>query len=255
MAKIGYKRFYWAKMKEEPAAGLPTYEKGLQLGKAVSCNVAVTNAEGELYGDDQLIEYIAEFSSAQLTAQVDNISLENQAKVYGAQFVDDELLHNVNDTPPYGGTGGYQSLIVENVRKYRAWVFTKAKAAIPDEDSTTRGNNISFGTQPINMKLMAPKYGPWKRVKEFETEAAADAYVQTWLNIGEWFKAQIMLMGEGTASHNGTVSIAKGEKLEITFGTAPTKLYDNGEDVTSSVSGNKYTLAAMSADHKICAIF
>lgn len=254
MAKIGYKRFYWSKMLTEPETSIPTYEKGLQLGKAVSCNVAVTNAEGELYADDQLAEYIAEFSSAQLTAQVDHISLENQAKVYGAQFIDDELLHNVNDTPPYGGTGGYQSLIVDNVRKYRAWVFTKAKAAIPDEDSTTRGNNISFGTQPINMKLMAPKFGPWKRVKEFETEAGADTYVQTLLNIGEWVKVQIMLMGEGTASHNGTVSIAKGDTMEITFNKAPATLYDNGVENTSAVSGNKYTITA-SEDHKICVIF
>jgi len=255
MAKIGFKKFYWAKMLAEPLTSVPTYEKGLQLGKAVSCNVAVTNAEGELYADDQLAEYAAEFSSAQLTAQVDNISLENQAMVYGAQYVDDELLHGVNDTPPYGGAGGYQTLMVEGKRKYRAWVYTKTKASIPDEDSTTRGNNISFGTQPIDMKIMAPNFGPWKRVKEFDTEAAADAYVQTWLNVGEWHKANIMLMGEGTASHNGTVSVASGEPLEITFSKVPTKLYDNGEDVTASLNDNKYTVAAMNADHKICAIF
>lgn len=255
MAKIGFKRFYWAKMKTEPETSVPTYEKGMRLGKSVSCNVAVANAEGELYADDQLAEYIAEFSSGQLTAQVDNITLDKQAAVYGAQFVDDELLHNVNDTPPYGGVGGFQTLMVEGKRKFRAWVYTKTKASIPDEDSTTRGNNVSFGTQPIDMKIMAPNYGPWKRVKEFDTEAAADAYVQTWLNVSEWFKAQIMLMGEGTASHNGTVNVASGETLEITFSEAPTKLYDNGEDKTASLSGNKYTLADMSDDHKICAIF
>lgn len=255
MAKIGFKRFYWAMLATEPETSNPTYEKGTQLGKAVSCNVAVTNAEGELYADDQLAEYAAEFSSAQLTAQVDNIPLDKQAMIYGAQFVDDELLHNSNDTPPYGGVGGFQTLMVEGKRKFRAWVFTKAKAAIPDEDSTTRGNNISFGTQPVDMKIMAPKYGPWKRVKEFETEAAADAYVQTLLNVSEWFKAQIMLMGDGTASHNGTVNVASGEALEITFSKAPTKLYDNGEDKTASLSGSKYTVAAVGEDHKICAIF
>lgn len=255
MAKIGYKKFYWAKMATEPETSIPTYKKGLLLGKAVSANLAVTNAEGELYADDQLAEYIKEFSSAQLTAQVDHISLENQATVYGAQYVDDELLHNVNDTPPYGGTGGFQTLIHENVRKYRAWVFPKAKASIPDEDMTTRGNNVSFGTQPIDMKIMAPKFGPWKRVKEFSTEAAADAYVQNMLNVGEWFKAQIMLMGEGSASHNGTTYVASGEKMEITFSKAPTKLYVNGEDKTSGISGNKYTVESVTADQKICAIF
>lgn len=255
MAKIGFKRFYWAKQATEPETSVPTYEKGMQLGKAVSCNVAVTNAEGELYADDQLAEYAAEFSSAQLTAQVDNIPLEKQAMLYGAQYVDDELLHNSNDTPPYGGVGGFQTLMVEGKRKFRAWVFTKAKAAIPDEDSTTRGNNISFGTQPVDMKIMAPKFGPWKRTKEFDTEAAADAYVQTALNVGEWFTAQIMLMGEGTASHNGIVSVASGETLEITFTNTPTKLYDNGSDVTSSVASKKYTLSSVNENHKICAIF
>lgn len=255
MAKIGYKRFYWSKMKTEPDDNIPTYEKGVTLGKAVSCNVAVTNAEGELYADDQLAEYIKEFSSAQLTAQVDHISLEMQAKVYGATYVDDELQHNSNDTPPYGGAGGVQGLIHENRKSYRGWMFPKLKASIPDEDSTTRGNNVSFGTQPIDMKIMAPKYGPWKRVKEFTTEAAAEAYVQGLLNIGEWVKASVMLMGDGTANVNGSMSVEKGGELNLTLSKAPTAVWDNAQDVTESVMSNKYTLSNVTEDHKICVIF
>lgn len=255
MAKIGYKEFYWSKMDTEPENSVPTYKRGKKIGKAVSCNVAITNAEGELYADDQLAEYIGEFSSGQLTAAVDHIALEDQAEVYGAQYVDDELLHNSNDTAPNGGTGGYQVLIHENVKSYRAWMFTKVKASIPDEDSTTRGNNVSFGTQPINMKIMSPKFGPWKRVKEFARENDAKAYLQTLLNIGEWVKAQVMIQGDGTASHNGSMYAAKGDTMKITMSKTPTAVYDNAVNVTDSVSGNAYTISNMDAEHRIAIIF
>ena len=43
--------------------------------------------------------------------------------------------------------------------------------------------------------------------------------------------------------------------FELTITGTPTKVYDNGQDVTSSLSGGKYTLASVEGDHKIAVIF
>lgn len=186
MAKMGLKYMAWNEIDTETDAAIPTYkaDSGIVVGRMVSINVAISNSEGELYADDMLAEYAAEFSSADLTAEVDNISLENQAKLYGASYDEtDGFAANPDDSAPYGGVGGYQVLQINGAKKYRAWFYPKAKAVMPDFDGATKGNSISFGTQPIKMKIAAPKFGPWYRAKEFDTETDAKAYINTKLGL------------------------------------------------------------------------
>lgn len=186
MAKMGLKYLAWNSIAEEADNAIPTYTSngGVVLGRMVSINVTVNNSEGELYADDMLAEYAGEFSSADLTADVDNISLENQAKLYGASYsTSGEFTANATDTAPYGGVGGYQTLQVSGTKKYRAWFYPKAKAALPDFDGTTKGNSISFGTEPIKMKIASPKYGPWYYAKEFTSETDAKSYINSKLGI------------------------------------------------------------------------
>ena len=186
MAKMGLKYLAWAEIDTEGDNAIPTYKSATAgvLGRMVSINVTVNNSEGELYADDMLAEYAGEFSSADLTADVDNITLENQAKLYGTSYsTSGEYTADADDTAPYGGVGGYQTLQVNGTKKYRAWFYPKAKAALPDFDGTTKGNSISFGTEPIKMKIASPKYGPWYYAKEFTTESDAKSYINTKLGI------------------------------------------------------------------------
>ncbi len=186
MAKLGLKYMAWAEIDTEGDAAIPTYKSATAcvLGRMVSINVAIQNSEGELYADDMLAEYASEFSSADLTAEVDNITLENQAKLYGNTCsTTGEFTADADDTAPYGGVGGYQTLQVNGTKKYRAWFYPKAKASMPDFDGTTKGNSISFGTQPIKMKIASPKYGPWYYAKEFSAEADAKSYINGKLGI------------------------------------------------------------------------
>ena len=91
MAAIGLKYMAWAPMASEPDDAAPAYGTGIVLGRAVSTNLTITNAEGELYADDMLAEYVSEFASGELAAEVDNIAVENQAKLYGATYADGEM--------------------------------------------------------------------------------------------------------------------------------------------------------------------
>ena len=49
MADIGLKYMAGAIMDTDPENAQPTYEPGFVIGKMVSTNLTVTNAEGELY--------------------------------------------------------------------------------------------------------------------------------------------------------------------------------------------------------------
>lgn len=260
MAQIGLKYMAWAEMLDEPIDAVPTYHPGIVLGRMVSTNLSITNAEGEMYADDQLAEYISEFSSAQWEAQVDNIELYNQAKVYGAKYTEDGELQNfAGDVAPYGGIGGYQQVMVRNVKKYRAWFFPKGKASIPDESAATRGNSISFGTQPIKMRIASPDYGPWKYTKEFTTEAAAKAYVDTKLNVKKWHWASVQVQGADgvtkAATPAGYTQVEEGGEFVLAITGTPTALYDNGVEKSADIADGKYTLAAVDADHTIAVIY
>ena len=258
MASMGLKYLAWAQQATEPADAVPTYSAGKVIGRMVSANLAIQSAEGELYADDMLSEYISEFSSADFTAEVDNIPLADQATLYGATYASDEFKATYTDAPPFGGIGGIQILLVRGVRKYRAWFFPKARASMPDWDATTRGDSISFGTQPIQMKIMTPLYGPWYYLKEFTTEAAAKAYIDTKLGVAVWHNIEVQAQGVTTgkdATPVGVTSVANAGSFVLTITGTPTALYDNGVDSKASIAAGKYTLSNVTASHKIAVIF
>lgn len=258
MASFGLRYVAWAKMATEPTSAVPTFDAGAVIGKAVSVNLTVKNSEGELFADDLLAEYKSEFSSADLKLEVDNISLANQAKLYGATYAADEMTFSVADAAPFGGIGGYQEVQVSGVTKYRAWFFPKARAALPDWSGATKGNSISFGTQPMNLKVLAPNYGPWYYVKEFTTAAAAQAYVDTKLGVAVWHEIDVQVNGAGAgeaATPSGISYVAAAGTFALTITGTATALYDNGTDNILSVSNGVYTLSNVAAAHKIAVIF
>lgn len=258
MAKIGFKYLAWAQMATEPASAVPTYNTGKVIGKAVSSSLAITNAEGKLYADNTIAENISEFSSAMLTMEVDNISLENQADMYGATYADNEIQFGATDNAPYGGIGGVQVLSVGNVRKYRAWFFPKARAIVADESDNTKTNSISFGTQPLKLDIQPPAFGPWRYVKEFTTEAAAQAYVDTKLGVAVWHAIDVQVNGAGAgeaATPVGVTYVANAGTFELTITGTVTALYDNGEEKKASIEAGKYTLSNVTAAHSIAVIF
>lgn len=258
MAKIGFKYLAWGEMATEPAASIPTYSAGKVIGKAVSSGLAITNAEGKLYADNTIAENISEFSSAMLTMEVDNISLENQADLYGATYADNEIQFGATDNAPYGGVGGVQVLSVGNVRKYRAWFFPKVRAIVADESDNTKTNSISFGTQPLKLDIQPPTYGPWRYVKEFTTEAAAQAYVDTKLGVAVWHAIDVQVNGAGAgegATPLGTTYVAAAGEFVLTIAGTVTALYDNGVESKASIVAGVYTLSNVAAAHKIAVIF
>lgn len=258
MADIGLRYMAGAKMATEPENALPTYEPGFSIGKMVQVNLSVKNSEGKLYADDELAEYVSEFSEADFTAEVDNIALEKQAEMYGAAYEDGELMHYADEQAPEMGVGGVQVVLVGGVRKFRTWFFAKSKAQMPDWKGATKGESFSLGTQPIKMKVMAPSYGPWYRVKEFATYEAAKAHIDTLLGVQGWHKIAVMATGAGAGegcTPAGAFAVAEGGEMVLSITGTPTALYDNGEDKLSQIADGKYTVSGVSEDHNIAVIF
>jgi hypothetical protein len=258
MAKIGLAYPCWAEIASESTSELPTYNTGFAIGKAVRADLAIAFTEGQLYADNVLSEDVSEFSSGTITTETDNLTIAQMGTIYGATIVDNELGNGADDTPPYGGFGYYQVLMVSGVKKYRAFYYPKVKAKMGDETAQTKGNSITLGTTPIIFTVFKPDYGKWRYVKEFSTEATAKAYIQSKLNVATWYPVNVQVQGATTgegASPTGTTMVAAGEDFVLQVSGTPTALYDNGVESKSSIAADKYTVADIDAAHNIAVIF
>lgn len=258
MASIGLAYPAWAKISGETTSALPTYSTGITLGAAVKADLTITNATGQLYADNQLIEDVSEFANASIALETDNLTLATQAAIFGATLTNGELGFGDDDVAPFGGFGYYQVLMINGVKKYRAFYYPKVKAKFETESASSKSGSITFGNAAIALTVVKPKYGKWRYVKEFDTEEAAKAYIDTKLSVAAWHEINVLVSGASTgegASPEGITMVANAGSFTLTITGTVTALYDNGEDVKASVSGGAYTLTNVTAAHDIAVIF
>jgi phi13 family phage major tail protein len=258
MAKIGMRRLYWAKHATEPTTALPTYATGVELGQTVRGNLTIAYADGKFYANDKLVEDVSEFSEGSVAAEIDHLTLAHAAELYGATLDDGELGSGGGDTPPYGGLGYIQVLMVNSVKKFRAFYYPKVKARMGDEAAETKAGSFTLNAMPITFTVMEPLFGKWRYVKEYDTEAAAVAYLETKLNVAVWHAISVQVNGAGTgegASPSGVTMVAAGEDFVLTLTGTVDALYVDGVESKSGITAGKYTIADVAADHDIAVIF
>ena len=178
MAGFGAKYPCWAPMATEPAAAVPTYSAGQVLGKLVSASRSISNAEGELWGDDMRAEYLSEFASGTLDLSVTALTDAQLTALYGATATDGEIAFDKDDTIPYGGVGFYQVLMRGGTKYYRAYFYPKCKAIIGEASVETKGPSVNFTPEALQFSIDSPNYGGWCLVETFADEKDAIDWVK-----------------------------------------------------------------------------
>ena len=190
MAMIGLTRLKYAPHKSDTSAtAFPTIETdtGFAIGAIASLDIKLNNAEGEQYGDDVLQEYASEFTSADITTEVCDVTLDVEKKLYslteGATETAEEYYDSTTDSIGYGSLGGIQTIQRNGVKAYRGYIFNKVKPIKPDESSSTKSGSISFGTVSLKFKATAPANGKWRTRKEFTALTEAEAWLDEKLKV------------------------------------------------------------------------
>lgn len=185
MAVIGLMRLKFCPHKSDASAtAFPAHDTdtGFSVGAIASIDVKLNNAEGELYGDDVLQEYASEFTSADITAEICDLEMSVEKKLYGltngTSDTAEEFYDSIEDSAPYGSLGGIQTLQRNGKKVYVGYIFNKVKAVKPDMSGSSKTNSISFGSISVKFKATAPANGIWRSRKEFESAETAE----TWLN-------------------------------------------------------------------------
>lgn len=264
MARYGAKSPLWAPIKSEADGSHPDYGTGLTIGKLVTFTSTPNYAEGSLYADNGTAEYARELKDVDITMETDDLIARNAAAMYGAQFEGDDLIYGLDDNPPYGGFAFYHTAMRNGKRVHIGHFFPKARASRGARTFDTKGDAITFGTEPITMKAI----GDNKRAAEieseaFDTEEAAFAWCASKVSLGAYYKVTIQQQG-GNSSDKfvdtvGTVFVADGSSLEIkvTGYESVTAAYDNGEDKAGDITGGDgtYKLSSVKEDHNIVIVF
>lgn len=178
MAKIGLKYFRYSIL-TEGADGTPTYDGAKTPGKAVSCNVAISNNSATLYADDVLAESDTTFSNGTVTMEIDEDDLQTMASLLGHSISEGgEITRNSSDVSPYVGLGRIVVKLVQNVRKYKVEFLYKVKFAEPSQENQTKGESVEFKTTSIEGAVSALKNGNWSVAQTFNTENEAVSYLE-----------------------------------------------------------------------------
>ena len=176
MALIGLNHFFYSHL-TEAADGTFTHDGKKSLGKAVSCNVSITNNSAALYADDALAESDTSFQNGTITLGVDDDREATFADLLGHAITDGEVVYNTNDTAPWVSVARIIVKLVENVKIFKVEALYKVKFSEMSSANQTKGESVEFTTPEIEGTIATLKNGDWKITKTFSSESDAIDYI------------------------------------------------------------------------------
>lgn len=178
MARIGLKYFRYSIL-TEGTDGTPSYNGAKTPGKAVSCNVSITNNSATLYADDTLVESDTSFSNGTVTMVIDEDDLQTMATLLGHTITEEGVMtRSSSDVAPYVGLGRIVVKLVNNVKKYKVEFLYKVKFSEPSQENQTKGESVEFATTSVEGQVAALKNGNWSVAQTFTNEADALTYLE-----------------------------------------------------------------------------
>ena len=176
MAKIGLQNFLYGIL-TEASDGTASYGAGIKPGKAISCNVSISNNDAKLYADDGLAEADTSFQSGTVSIEVDNADLTTQATLLGHTVEGEEMIRKATDTAPYVALGRIVTKLVNGTYQYKVEFLSKVKFSEPSQEDTTKGESVEFGTTTLEGIVSTLANGNWSKTKTFDTMAEAKTYL------------------------------------------------------------------------------
>ena len=182
MARYGARKSRWAPWTDATtdtdATKLPQYGDVKSFGELNKVSDSPNFNEGSLPGDDQIVLYEKKFKDGTVDAESVYIPVEDAAAMLGASCdAEMGMSRGDDDEPPYIGYG-FLTHHVSKAKSYFQVVFYPMLKANPTSaDYETSGDGINFKTDRIQFLWKSPCCRKYKIIKDFETEDAADAYL------------------------------------------------------------------------------
>ena len=134
--------------------GKVSYGAKVKVGEAMNADITFTFAEGRLYAEGKLSEYIKELTGGTISMAVKDILQEAQKVMYGvaekSRTISDSpvkgIVYSAKDSASYVGIAFYCKDKVDGATKYTCVLAVKALFGPPAMSKATKGQNITFST-------------------------------------------------------------------------------------------------------------
>lgn len=167
--------------KYKNTAGTVSYENPTDVGDAMSAQLDLRFAEGRLYAESKLAEYIKLATGGTISLAVKYIKKAAQAMLYGCttDTSKENIKFSAKDVANYVGVGFYAPDKVDGVTKYTCVWVPKALFGPPSMAYQTKGENIQFNTPTTTGEFLADDSGNELLLETETVDSAAEAV--TWI--------------------------------------------------------------------------
>ena len=154
------------------------YTEPTDVGDAMSAQLERKFAEGRLYAESKLAEYIKLATGGTISLAVKYIKRAAQAMLYGctSDTSKENLKFSAKDIANYVGVGFYAPDKIDGVTKYTCVWVPKALFGPPSLSYQTKGENIQFNTPTTTGEFLADDSAD-ELLLETETVDTAEAAV------------------------------------------------------------------------------
>lgn len=171
-------------------AGTITYTDVQEVGDAMTATLEMRFAEGRLYAESTLAEYIRKATGGTIALGVKYIKDSAQQLMFGSTTKSrsitagsstvsvTSLVLGAKSTPTYVGVSFYAPDMVDGVEKYTCVFASKCLFGPPSMNLQTAGENIQFNTPTTSGEFLASDASTQDmlEVAVCDTEAAAIAW-------------------------------------------------------------------------------
>lgn len=208
MAQIGLRYPVAAPIMTYNPDGMPVYGTGFYIGRAIKADKTYDKNDASLFADDGRVEYDAGVTAVNLSMEMDGIGthvsafgetpIKVESTLLGASYDKsssgsngeiEQMIISADDVPPYFGVGYYKTDVINGRKHFFVYHIYKMAFSKPDDSDSTKGEKTNFGTKTINgsgMSIDGSNEAPkryFERVFEFQTEAAAIAFLKKNFNL------------------------------------------------------------------------
>ena len=179
MAKKGIRYAVFATRTETVGTGgaiTVTYSNGTNISPVVTFNGSIATSNQKDYGDDIVVDVDNSVTGGTLSVELNNDEDEIYTMLLGhsKDSQSNEISFASEDVTPSVGVGAIGKRANEWVGKW----YPKVQFHEPNDDNTTKQENVTFGHITLEGDILVPEDGVWKERKTFSDLATA----KTWLN-------------------------------------------------------------------------
>lgn len=241
MAKVGFEYTVIGKLTAETDTDPATcaYTAGMYMGPNAAFNFTPNANDVKDYGDDRVVETDTSVIDGTVSIEHNEITMEQEAYILGHTIVEASnntpahIVSKSTDIAPYLGIGMVGKSKRSGTNMYTAKFYYKTQFREPSDENASKQDSTSFTHTTIEGNMFTLQDGSWKDSAEFDTLAAAKAWLNDKVGISE---------APSVTLSRSSVTITAGETVQLTAVTNPegeTVTWASADSTTATVSAGE----------------